>query len=157
DLDTPSISVTHGKLSSLTPKVRKFVEEGVRLCSPSKVHVCDGSERELRDLLNVMQQAGMIEPLPKYSNCWLARTDPGDVARVESRTFIVTKERRETIPTAKEGVKGLLGNWMSPEDLKKAVKERFPGCMKGRTMYVVPFSMGPVGSPLSKIGIQLTD
>ncbi|XP_042888915.1 phosphoenolpyruvate carboxykinase, cytosolic [GTP]-like [Penaeus japonicus] len=157
DLDTPPLSVSRGKLSNLKPKVRKFVEDGVRLCLPDTVHICDGSERELRDLLNVMQQAGMIEPLPKYTNCWLARTDPGDVARVESKTFIVTKDRRETIPTPKEGVKGLLGNWMSPEELKKAVKERFPGCMKGRTMYVVPFSMGPLGSPLSKIGIQLTD
>ncbi|KAK8376401.1 hypothetical protein O3P69_009798 [Scylla paramamosain] len=104
-----------------------------------------------------MQQAGMIEPLPKYKNCWLARTDPGDVARVESKTFIVTRDRRETIPTPKEGVRGLLGNWMSPEDLKGAVQERFPGCMAGRTMYVVPYSMGPVGSPLSKIGVQVTD
>ncbi|XP_071549454.1 phosphoenolpyruvate carboxykinase, cytosolic [GTP]-like [Panulirus ornatus] len=151
------LPIVHGKLSDLNPKVRTFVEESARLCQPANVHICDGSERELRNLLNVMQQAGMIEPLPKYKNCWLARTDPGDVARVESKTFIVTKDRRETIPTPKEGVKGLLGNWMSPHDLKGAVQERFPGCMAGRTMYVVPYSMGPVGSPLSKIGVEVTD
>ncbi|XP_045583740.1 LOW QUALITY PROTEIN: phosphoenolpyruvate carboxykinase, cytosolic [GTP] [Procambarus clarkii] len=157
DFSSQRLSVAYGRLSDLKPKVRSFVEESARLCRPADVHICDGSEREIRHLLNVMQQAGMIEYLPKYKNCWLARTDPGDVARVESKTFIVTKDRRETIPTPKEGVKGLLGNWMSPEDLKSAVQERFPGCMAGRTMYVVPYSMGPVGSPLSKIGVEVTD
>ncbi|XP_045583742.1 phosphoenolpyruvate carboxykinase, cytosolic [GTP] isoform X2 [Procambarus clarkii] len=152
-----SLSVLYGETSDLKPKVQSFVEESARLCQPANLHICDGSEREMSHLLNVMQQAGMIENLPKYKNCWLARTDPGDVARVESKTFIVTKDRRETIPTPKEGVKGLLGNWMSPEDLKNAVQERFPGCMAGRTMYVVPYSMGPVGSPLSKIGVEVTD
>lgn len=88
---------------------------------------------------------------------WLARTDPADVARVESKTVISTPNRQDTVPTPKEGVKGTLGIWMSPDDLQKALGERFPGCMKGRTMYVIPFSMGPIGSPLSKIGIQLTD
>lgn len=123
---------------------------------------------------------------------WLARTDPADVARVESRTFVVTSKRSDAIPSRKEGVAGTLGNWMSPDDLHKSIQERFPNCMKGnavfitsllnkyqfskssfilhsmlkfvflytylgRTMYVIPFSMGPVGSPLSKIGIELTD
>ncbi|KAK4315132.1 hypothetical protein Pmani_013624 [Petrolisthes manimaculis] len=152
-----TLKVTYGKLSHLKPKVRTFVDESARLCLPSSIHICDGSERELRNLLNVMQQAGMIEPLPKYHNCWLTRTDPGDVARVESKTFIVTKEKRDTVPAGKEGVKGTLANWMSPEDLKEEVSQRFPGCMSGRTMYVVPYSMGPVGSPLSKIGVQVTD
>ncbi|KAK8726493.1 hypothetical protein OTU49_010277 [Cherax quadricarinatus] len=157
DFESRELTVIKGQLSNLSPKVRSFVEESARLCRPANVHICDGSERELQHLLNVMQKDGMIEHLPKYQNCWLARTDPGDVARVESKTFIVTKERSETIPTPKEGVKGLLGNWMSPEDLKNSVQERFPGCMAGRTMYVVPYSMGPVGSPLSKIGVELTD
>ncbi|CAG0924437.1 unnamed protein product, partial [Notodromas monacha] len=104
-----------------------------------------------------MVERGMLEKLPKYENCYLATTDPLDVARVESKTFICTPNKRDTIPTPKEGVKGLLGNWISPRDLEKAVAERFPGCMKGRTMYVIPYSMGPVGSPLAKIGIELTD
>lgn len=88
---------------------------------------------------------------------WLARTNPADVARMESRTFICTEKRSDTIPTPKTGVKGALGNWMTPQDMDLAVKDRFTGCMRGRTMYVVPFSMGPIGSPLSKIGIELTD
>jgi phosphoenolpyruvate carboxykinase (GTP) len=104
-----------------------------------------------------MQKEGMIEPLPKYDNCWLARTDPADVARVEKQTYISTKEQRETIPIPKQGVQGQLGNWISPSNLQNALNERFPGSMKGRTMYVIPFSMGPIGSPLSKIGIELTD
>lgn len=92
-----------------------------------------------------------------YENCWLVRTDPADVARVESKTVISTPNQRDTVPVVKPGVKGTLGIWMSPEDLKKAFAERYPGCMKGRTMYVIPFSMGPVGGPISKIGIELTD
>lgn len=98
-----------------------------------------------------------IIPLPKYENCWLARTNPKDVARVESKTFICTEKREDTIPTPKDGVQGGLGNWISPSDYHTAIVDRFPGCMKGRTMYVVPFSMGPVGSPLSKYGIEITD
>ncbi|XP_075166433.1 phosphoenolpyruvate carboxykinase [GTP]-like isoform X2 [Haematobia irritans] len=104
-----------------------------------------------------MMNQGTITPLPKYDNCWLARTNPADVARVESRTFICTKNKEESIPVTKDATPGALGNWISPEDMKKAIAERFPGCMKGRTMYIIPFSMGPVGSPLSKIGIEITD
>lgn len=92
-----------------------------------------------------------------YCSSWLARTDPKDVARVESRTFISTDNMRDTIPVVKNGVTGTLGNWMSPDDLDTEMNMRFPGCMKGRTMFVIPFSMGPVGSALSKIGIELTD
>lgn len=143
--------------NQLPPKVRSYVEEKQKLCQPSAIHVCDGSDAENQHLLDLMLKSGSIVPLPKYRNCYLARTDPADVARVESRTFISTKRKEDTVPTPKEGVKGTLGNWMSPEDLQKALDERYPGCMKGRTMYVIPFSMGPLGSPLGKIGIQLTD
>lgn len=87
-----------------------------------------------------------------FPSSWLARTNPADTARVESKTFISTDNRSETIPTPKEGIKGVLGNWISPSDMDTAIKERFTGCMKGRTMYIIPFSMGPIASPLSKIG-----
>lgn len=79
------------------------------------------------------------------------------MARVESKTFIITEEKYSTVPHVKEGVKGILGQWMAPEQFKKEHADRFPGCMKGRMMYVIPYSMGPVGSPLSKVGVQLTD
>lgn len=156
-LSTSSALRQQPTLSSLPQEVRAYVEEKQRICQPSTVHVCDGSDAENSHLLDLMLKSGSIVPLPKYHNCYLARTDPADVARVESRTFISTEHREDTIPTPKEGVKGTLGNWMSPSDLEKALNERFPGCMKGRTMYVIPFSMGPLGSPLGKIGIQLTD
>ncbi|XP_046385721.1 phosphoenolpyruvate carboxykinase, cytosolic [GTP]-like isoform X2 [Ischnura elegans] len=156
-LQARSLSVAYGSLDKLPAKVREFVEDSAKLCQPSNIHVCDGSESENEYLLKIMQENRMIEKLPKYENCWLARTDPKDVARVESRTFMCTKDRRETIPTPKPGIKGTLGNWMSPDDMEAEKQKRFPGCMKGRTMYVIPFSMGPVGSPLSKIGLEVTD
>lgn len=149
--------VAHGDLQDLPEKVKLYVEDNVKLCKPDKLHICDGSEEENQKLINLMVEQGTIKPLPKYDNCWLARTNPADTARVESKTFICTDKKSETIPTPKNGVIGGLGNWMSPNDMDIAVKERFNSCMTGRTMYIVPFSMGPIGSPLSKIGIELTD
>jgi len=145
------------RLKQIPQNVREYVLKNINLCKPDSVYLCDGSEEENQRMVDLMVEKGMLEKLPKYDNCYLATTDPMDVARVESKTFICTPRKRDTIPTPKEGVKGLLGNWISPSDLDKAVAERFPGCMKGRTMYVIPFSMGPLGSPLAKIGIELTD
>ncbi|CAG5055278.1 unnamed protein product [Parnassius apollo] len=145
------------QLAALTPKVRAFVERSAALCEPEHVHICDGSEAEATTLLQLMQQQGTLRRLPKYDNCWLARTDPADVARVESRTFICSENERDVVPAARAGQKSALGNYITPTDYEKAISERFPGCMRGRTMYVIPFSMGPVGSPLSKIGIEVTD
>lgn len=99
-----------------------------------------------------------MKKLPKHDNCWLTLTDPRDVARVESKTVICTDDKRETVPNTRSGVSGTLGKWISPEDLDAALwGDRFPGCMAGRTMYVIPFSMGPVGSNLSKVGVEITD
>ncbi|XP_076303076.1 phosphoenolpyruvate carboxykinase [GTP]-like [Lasioglossum baleicum] len=142
---------------SLAPKLRSYIEECATLCCPKDIYICDGSDLEYEHLLKLMKKDGTISPLPKYENCWLARTNPADVARVEKRTFISTESKRDTVPTPRDGVTGELGNWISPADMDKAILERFPGCMKDRTMYVIPFSMGPVGSPLSKIGIEITD
>ncbi|XP_065367867.1 phosphoenolpyruvate carboxykinase [GTP]-like [Calliphora vicina] len=150
-------NVSYGSANKLTPGVKAFVEESVALCQPDQIHICDGSEVENKMLVKLMLETGAIIALPKYDNCYLARTNPADVARVESKTFICTEHKEEAIPTPQDGVKGTLGNWISMADMDKAIQERFPGCMKGRTMYVVPFSMGPVGSPLSKIGIEITD
>ncbi|XP_077109245.1 phosphoenolpyruvate carboxykinase, cytosolic [GTP] [Ranitomeya variabilis] len=148
--------VTQGNLNSLSSDVVDFIVKYARTCLPEQIHICDGSEEENKKLLHQMEEIGMIKRLLKYENCWLARTDPRDVARIESKTVIVTQEQRDTVPVAKSGI-SQLGRWMSEDDFEKAFKSRFPGCMKGRTMYVIPFSMGPIGSPLSKIGIQLTD
>ncbi|NXF07679.1 PCKGC protein, partial [Smithornis capensis] len=148
--------VVQGDLESLSPEARNFIETNAKLCQPENIHICDGSEEENKKLLDIMVEQGMIKKLNKYENCWLALTDPRDVARVESKTVIITQEQRDTTPLPKTGI-SQLGRWMSEEDFEKAFNTRFPGCMQGRTMYVIPFSMGPIGSPLSKIGIELTD
>ncbi|XP_071481478.1 phosphoenolpyruvate carboxykinase [GTP], mitochondrial-like, partial [Diadema antillarum] len=145
------------QLESLQPSVREYVLEKAELCRPDNIHICDGSQEENDTFLKKLQSDGVITPLKKYENCWLARTDPRDVARVESKTVIATPSKRDTIPIVADGVSGKLGNWIAPDVLDQELGVRFPGCMAGRTMYVIPFSMGPVGSPLSKIGIQVTD
>ncbi|KAM9070772.1 phosphoenolpyruvate carboxykinase, cytosolic [GTP] [Sarcophilus harrisii] len=156
DNANPAAQVVRGSLEALAPAVRDFVESHARLCRPDKIHICDGSEEENRAVLDGMAEQGMVRKLRKYENCWLALTDPRDVARIESKTVIITQEQRDTVPIPPTGISEL-GRWMSEEDFEKAFNARFPGCMKGRTMYVIPFSMGPIGSPLSKIGIELTD
>jgi len=148
------IRIVHGHINSLSPKLREFVEQNVELCRPSQIHICDGSEAENDKLTRLMLAQGTLKPLPKYKNCWLAQTNPKDVARVESRTFICTHNKSDTMPRAPLS---RLGNWMSLSDMDTAIQERFPGCMEGNTMYVIPFSMGPVGSPLAKLGVELTD
>ncbi|NXY54713.1 PCKGC protein, partial [Callaeas wilsoni] len=148
--------VVQGDLESLSPEARDFIETNAKLCQPECIHICDGSEEENKRILDIMVEQGMIKKLNKYENCWLALTDPRDVARIESKTVIITQEQRDTTPMPKTGT-SQLGRWMSEEDFEKAFNTRFPGCMQGRTMYVIPFSMGPIGSPLSKIGIELTD
>ncbi|NWV72142.1 PCKGC protein, partial [Malurus elegans] len=148
--------VVQGDLESLSPEARDFIETNAKLCQPECIHICDGSEEENKKILDIMVEQGMVKKLNKYENCWLALTDPRDVARIESKTVIITQEQRDTTPMPKSGT-SQLGRWMSEEDFEKAFNTRFPGCMQGRTMYVIPFSMGPIGSPLSKIGIELTD
>ncbi|XP_048205613.1 phosphoenolpyruvate carboxykinase, cytosolic [GTP] [Perognathus longimembris pacificus] len=151
-----SAKVVHGALDGLPRAVREFVESHGRLCEPDAIHICDGSEEENQRLLARMQEEGVLKKLRKLHNCWLALTDPRDVARIESKTVIITQEQRDAVPVPKAGA-SQLGRWMSEEDFEKAFSARFPGCMKGRTMYVIPFSMGPLGSPLAKVGVELTD
>jgi len=154
--ETP-IPVIHGNWHDLPFTVKQWAKDQIQLCQPDNLHIMTGSLKEDKSLKDQLVKKGVLIPLPKYDNCFLARTDPKDVARVESRTVISTPDKNETIPEPSEGVKGSLGHWMSPDNLKEAIQERFPGCMKGRTMYLVPFSMGPIGGPLSKNGVELTD
>jgi len=151
------IPLVHGLKSWLRPHVLLFVKKCASLCRPDKIHIMDGSKEEDERFKRQLVDKGVLIPLPKYDNCYLARTDPRDVARTEGRTFMCTDTKEEAIPTPAEGVEGKLGNWISPGELEQHVYELFPGCMMGRTMIVIPFSMGPIGSPLSKIGIEITD
>lgn len=151
--DTPK-NVTKFMVKS----VRDYVEDKARLTSCKDIHICDGTEQERRRLLDLMVERGIVTPLKKYENCWLARTDPRDVARVESKTFICTRNKHDVIPRGvEESKQGNLGNWMHVDELDERLSELLRDCMSGRTMYVIPFSMGPVGSHLSKVGIQITD
>jgi len=136
--------------------VMEWIYHWAEICQPTDIHIMDGSEEEDQKLKKMMVEQGVLTPLTKYQNCYLARTDPKDVARTEARTVISTKNKIDTHPVT-DTYSGKLGHWISPEDLEKKVQILFPGCMNGRTMYVIPFSMGPVGSMLSRIGIEITD
>lgn len=151
------VPIVNGDWMELPSSVRFWAQDQIKLCQPDNLHIMDGSISEDEKLKSQLVKKGVLIPLPKYDNCYLARTDPKDVARVESKTVISTPDKNETIPEPAEGVQGTLGHWMSPANLDKAIGERFPGCMRGRTMYLVPFSMGPIGGPLSKNGVELTD
>ncbi|HEX7663493.1 MAG TPA: phosphoenolpyruvate carboxykinase, partial [Polyangiaceae bacterium] len=147
---TPAHAKSAAEAYTQNQNLTKWIAEIAELTKPDKIVFCDGSEEEKKRLTDEAVAQGILIPLnqQKLPGCYLHRSNPNDVARVEQLTFICTPTKDQAGPT---------NNWMAPTDAYAKLGKLFDGSMKGRTMYVVPYCMGPLNSPLSKIGVEITD
>ncbi len=137
-------------MTSTLPALQEWVDQVAELTQPQKIHWCDGSEAEYQQLIDEMCESGVLIPLNEehYPNCYLHRSDPSDVARVEHLTYICTANEADAGPN---------NNWMSPSDAHRKIDALFEGAMQGRTMYAIPYCMGPIDSPYARLGVEITD
>lgn len=138
------------QVQKINPKLRRWVDDVAELTQPAKIVWCNGSEEEYNSFVKAMVADGTLIPLnqEKYPNCYLHRSNPKDIARSEKDTYICSLRKEDA---------GQNNNWIHPQEAKKTLNELFNGCMKNKTMYVIPYLLGPLGSPYSQVGVEVTD